>query len=118
MLVDPEYDEKQDAAIVSPDDAMEDAEQEVKLRADDVEAILKKHLPVQPDLEVESEAVHTWTIENWRSLQKRMQGPIFECGKNPFRVLFFPYGNNVDYASFYLEHGFEEEKPPEDWYAC
>jgi ubiquitin carboxyl-terminal hydrolase 7 len=32
-------------------------------------------------------------------------------------VLFFPFGNNVDYASFYLEHGFEKE-PPEGWYAC
>jgi ubiquitin carboxyl-terminal hydrolase 7 len=32
-------------------------------------------------------------------------------------VLFFPYGNNVDFCSFYLEHGFED-KVPEDWYAC
>lgn len=32
-------------------------------------------------------------------------------------MLFFPFGNNVDYASFYLEHGFEKE-PPEGWYAC
>lgn len=44
----------------------------------------------------------------------------------------FPYGNNVDFASFYLEQGREEEgkedKPQEDgskehkadegWYAC
>jgi hypothetical protein len=34
------------------------------------------------------------------------------------RILFFPYGNNVEHASFYLEQGFGEEKPPEDWYAC
>lgn len=33
------------------------------------------------------------------------------------RVLFFPYGNHVDYASFYLEHAWEKE-PPENWYAC
>ena len=33
------------------------------------------------------------------------------------RILFFPYGNNVDFASFYLEQGFEE-KPSDDWYAC
>lgn len=33
------------------------------------------------------------------------------------RVLFFPYGNNVEYASFYLEQG-HDDKPPEDWYAC
>ena len=33
------------------------------------------------------------------------------------RVLFFPYGNNVDHVSFYLEHGFED-RPPDDWYSC
>ena len=32
-------------------------------------------------------------------------------------MLFFPFGNNVDYASFYLEHGFDKD-PPEGWYAC
>lgn len=118
MLVDQDYDEKQDVAIISTDDTMEEVEQEAKPRADDDEAILKKYLPLQPDLEIESEAQFTWTISNWKGLPKRSQGPIFECGKNPFRVLFFPYGNNVDYASFYLEHGFEDDKPPEDWYAC
>lgn len=37
------------------------------------------------------------------------------------RVLLFPFGNNVDYASFYLEQGYEEgdeQKLPEGWYAC
>lgn len=34
------------------------------------------------------------------------------------RVLMFPYGNNVDSCSFYLEQGFPDGKPPEDWYAC
>jgi ubiquitin carboxyl-terminal hydrolase 7 len=34
------------------------------------------------------------------------------------RVLMFPYGNNVDYCSFYLEQGFEDQKPPDDWYCC
>jgi ubiquitin carboxyl-terminal hydrolase 7 len=33
------------------------------------------------------------------------------------RILFFPQGNNVDYASFYLEHGYED-KPPQDWSCC
>lgn len=33
------------------------------------------------------------------------------------RVLFFPYGNHVEHASFYLEHAWEDE-PPKDWYAC
>ena len=30
----------------------------------------------------------------------------------------FPYGNNSDAASFYLEHGFEEGQIPEDWSCC
>lgn len=33
------------------------------------------------------------------------------------RILAFPFGNNVEYASFYLEQAYEE-KPKEDWYAC
>jgi hypothetical protein len=33
------------------------------------------------------------------------------------RILFFPYGNNCDCVSLYLEHGFED-KPQEDWYQC
>lgn len=34
------------------------------------------------------------------------------------RVLMFPYGNNVDFCSFYLEQGFHDQKPPDDWYCC
>jgi ubiquitin carboxyl-terminal hydrolase 7 len=34
------------------------------------------------------------------------------------RVLMFPFGNNVDYCSFYLEQGFPDQKPPDDWYCC
>lgn len=33
------------------------------------------------------------------------------------RILFFPYGNHVEHASFYLEQAWEKE-PPENWYAC
>ncbi|GMF72970.1 unnamed protein product [Aspergillus oryzae] len=33
------------------------------------------------------------------------------------RILFFPYGNHVEHASFYLEHAWDNE-PPENWYAC
>jgi ubiquitin carboxyl-terminal hydrolase 7 len=70
-----------------------------------------------PDTEVEAEAYHTWHIQKWRQLSQREQGPTFECGGQPWRVLFFPFGNNVDSVSFYLEHGFQGE-PPEDWHAC
>jgi ubiquitin carboxyl-terminal hydrolase 7 len=34
------------------------------------------------------------------------------------RVLLFPSGNNSDNASMYLEHGYEDGKPPEDYVCC
>ena len=70
-----------------------------------------------PDTETLAETYHTWHIKNWRQLGRREKGPVFECGAYPWRVLFFPHGNNVDCASFYLEQGYEGE-PPEGWYAC
>ena len=36
----------------------------------------------------------------------------------PRRVLMFPTGNNVDHASFYLEHGYSDGKPPDDFVCC
>jgi len=117
MVIDADFDEKQDVAIISPDDSMDDAEPEPELRADDVEAMKKRYMPDLPDLEVESESFHTWEIEGWRTMMRREHGPVFKAGDHPWRVLFFPNGNNVDHASFYLEHGFED-KPPEGWYAC
>lgn len=70
-----------------------------------------------PDHETEDEIIHTWHIEKWRNLSRREHGPVFHCGGSPWRALFFPFGNSVDCASFYLEHGFETDPPP-DWYAC
>ncbi|KAF2021184.1 cysteine proteinase [Aaosphaeria arxii CBS 175.79] len=123
MLVDSEYDEKRDdVAIINPDadESMDDAEadSEPEPRADEYDAFMKKHMPELPDQETEAEAHHTWEIKEWRTLSRREHGPVFECGGNPWRILFFPYGNNVDYASFYLEQGYEEKKVPDDWYAC
>lgn len=115
--MEPDFDEKQDVAIISPDESMDDADSEERIRADDFEAVKKAHMPEVPDVEIEIETQHTWDIENWRQLPRREHGPIFHCGEDPWRVLFFPYGNNVDAASFYLEHGWED-KPPEEWYAC
>ena len=68
-------------------------------------------------LETLDEVHNTWHIERWRNMGRKEHGPTFECGGSPWRVLFFPYGNQVDSASFYLEHGYETD-PPEDWYAC
>ncbi|MCJ1460144.1 hypothetical protein MMC28_010523, partial [Mycoblastus sanguinarius] len=120
MLID-DYDvvdEKPDVAIITPDESPEEPEPEVL--ADDYDAMKARVLPEIPDLETDTEAVHTWHIENWRSLEKKARGSRFECGGHPWRVLLFPYGNNVDFASFYLEQGYEDgdEKPSEGWYAC
>lgn len=120
MLID-DYDvvdEKTDVAIIAPDDSPE--EQEPEIRADDYDTMKLRVLPKDADLEVDSEAVHTWLIDDWRHLEKKTRGPKFECGGHPWRVLLFPFGNNVDFASFYLEQGYEDgdQKPPEGWYAC
>jgi len=34
------------------------------------------------------------------------------------RILLFPTGNNVDQASIYLEQGFPDGKPPDDFVCC
>lgn len=133
MLLDSDYDEKRltptedtdNVAIISPDDAdsmVEDpdpsAEPALPL-ADDHEAMLNRFLPALPDYETEAEAWNTWTITDWRNRPKREHGPVFQCGGHPWRVLFFPAGNAAsESVSFYLEQGFGDEKPPEDWYAC
>ncbi|PLN77676.1 ubiquitin C-terminal hydrolase [Aspergillus taichungensis] len=85
--------------------------------ADDHAAMMARVLPQDPDLETEDEAWHTWHIQDWKKLKKKEHGPVFQCAGFPWRILFFPYGNHADYASFYLEHAWEEE-PPENWYAC
>ena len=137
MLIDgyEQYNQQNDEVVnITPDDPSEEAA-EAPIRADDcmfinysnppsaltdttlVEAMKNIVLVDQPDLETEDETYHTWHIEKWRTLQRREHGPTFQCGGFPWRVLFFPYGNQVDCASFYLEHGFEAD-PPTDWYAC
>lgn len=119
MVVEPDFDEKQDVAIITTDgdDTMDEADVD-EPRADEFDAFFRKHLPEMPDHETQAEAYHTWEIRDWRTLTRREHGPVFECGGHPWRVLFFPYGNNVEHASFYLEQGYEEKKVPEDWYAC
>ncbi|KAI9369494.1 hypothetical protein BJX61DRAFT_545515 [Aspergillus egyptiacus] len=74
-------------------------------------------LPKDPDLETEDETWHTWKIQDWRKMKRKEHGPTFQCGGFPWRILFFPYGNHVEHASFYLEHAWEKE-PPKNWYAC
>jgi len=66
-------------------------------------------------------AVSQSGIHGWRysMVCARAAGHLQLCMSDifPRRVLFFPFGNNCDCASFYLEHGFTD-KPPEKWYKC
>ncbi|KAF3138571.1 hypothetical protein TWF703_004619 [Orbilia oligospora] len=124
MLLDAELDDKdhKDVTLIdAPAEAdklkLEPEEKEPPIRADDHAKILERHLPKLPDLETLAEGHFTWEVDSWSTLPKRLTGPTFTVGDTPWRILFFPHGNNADYASLYLEHGFEE-KPPEDWYRC
>ncbi|KAI9784883.1 MAG: hypothetical protein M1816_000578 [Peltula sp. TS41687] len=108
--------EKQEAPINGAQQ-LDGEEPERPLMADDYEAMKRHVLKEIPDLETESEVISTWNIEGWRHLPRRTHGTKFYCGGHPWRVLAFPFGNNVEYASFYLEQAYDE-KPKEDWYAC
>ncbi|KAL8729800.1 MAG: hypothetical protein Q9166_004523 [cf. Caloplaca sp. 2 TL-2023] len=109
-------DEKSDVAEITPDGSTDEPQDP---SANDYEAMKARVLAPLPDLEPEFESIDTWEIENYRSLTKKQRGPKFECGGHPWRILLFPYGNNVDFASLYLEQAHEEgDKPPENWYAC
>lgn len=52
------------------------------LRTD--EAMKARYLLKISDLDVESETIHTWNIENYRSLSKKERGPNFDCGGHPW----------------------------------
>ncbi|KAJ5104666.1 hypothetical protein NUU61_002013 [Penicillium alfredii] len=117
MLVD-EYEqypnEKTDVVVVSRPGS---DEPNSKPTADDHAAMMARVLPKNPDLETEDETHHTWHIRDWRKLDRKLHGPAFKCGGFPWRILFFPYGNHAEQASFYLEHAWEGDLP-ENWYAC
>ncbi|KAL8810807.1 MAG: hypothetical protein Q9223_002107 [Gallowayella weberi] len=109
-------DDKSDVAEITPDSSTGDPQDAM---ASDYEAMKARVLAPLPDLEPEFETTHTWEIENYRTLTRKERGPKFECGGHPWRILLFPFGNNVEHASLYLEQAHEEEdKPPENWYAC
>ena len=56
-------------------------------------------------------------VGSHRRAWRRLFGYVMVLTDDRRRVLFFPYGNHVEHASFYLEQAWEKE-PPEDWYAC
>lgn len=51
-------------------------------------AMMERVLPKNPDLETEEETYHTWHIENWRKLDRKLHGPVFKCGGYPWWVIF------------------------------
>ncbi|KAJ5992556.1 ubiquitin C-terminal hydrolase [Penicillium sp. IBT 35674x] len=117
MLVD-DYEqypnEKTDVVVVSRSGS---DEPEPAPSAADHAAMMARVLPKPADLEAEDEVHHTWHIKDWRKSERKLHGPIFNCGGSPWRILFFPYGNHSEHASFYLEHAWDGE-PPQNWYAC
>ncbi|KAL8772774.1 MAG: hypothetical protein Q9209_002119 [Squamulea sp. 1 TL-2023] len=109
-------DEKSDVAEITPDSSTDEPQDPL---ANDFEGMKARILPQVSDLETEFETVYTWEIENYRNLTRKERSPKFECGGHPWRILLFPFGNNVDYASLYLEQAHDErDKPPDNWYAC
>ncbi|KAL3422872.1 ubiquitin carboxyl-terminal hydrolase [Phlyctema vagabunda] len=120
FVVDGPEDEKDDVALIHPDQLENGLDSLPKRpRADDYNAMKSEVLP--PLLEqppIIEDAVNTWQIEGWHNLNKKEHGPVFEAGGSPWRILMFPFGNNVDFCSFYLEQGFPDGKVPEDWVCC
>lgn len=110
MLVDPDdyvteqpESEKDEVAIINPEQLDNDMDMPDRIRADDcaysspppppcrcadssqddlIKEIVLPPLAEQPP--ITAEAVHTWHIENWRSLPRREHGPIFEAGGFPW----------------------------------
>ncbi|KAI1864897.1 hypothetical protein JX265_004097 [Neoarthrinium moseri] len=118
----PAENEKEQVVDINPDGLDNDVEpREGAILATDHEAI--KEIVLPPLLEeprILEDAVNTWVVENWRGIQsKKEHGPIFQAGGFPWRILLFPFGNNVDQCSIYLEHGFEDPSTiPDDWSCC
>jgi ubiquitin carboxyl-terminal hydrolase 7 len=88
MLVD-EYEqypnEKTDVVVVSRSGS---DEPEPAPSAADHAAMMERVLPKTPDLETEEETYHSWHIENWRKLDRKLHGPVFKCGGSPWWVMF------------------------------
>ncbi|WZH44968.1 Ubiquitin thiolesterase [Fusarium acuminatum] len=114
-------DEPEKVAIINPDN-LEPTEvdqlQDLPV-ATDHEAMKEICLPPLIDEpKILGDYDYTWTVENWRSLNKKEHGPIFQAGGFPWRILLFPHGNNIDQCSIYLEHGFEADSVPDNWSCC
>ncbi|KAF8522231.1 hypothetical protein BU17DRAFT_87330 [Hysterangium stoloniferum] len=86
----------------------------------DHEAFAAKHMP---DLghDVEDFQVFTWSLTNWRKLEKKLTSPEFDCGGHKWRILLFPFGNSNappnDTVSVYLDYA-NPKAAPEGWHSC
>jgi ubiquitin carboxyl-terminal hydrolase 7 len=112
--------EKDPVTIINPDNLEQEGDQLQDLPlADNYESMKDLVLPALiEEPKILGDFEHTWTVENWRNLGKREHGPVFEAGGNPWRILLFPHGNNIDQCSIYLEHGYEATAIPENWSCC
>ncbi|KAK3359743.1 hypothetical protein B0T25DRAFT_533748 [Lasiosphaeria hispida] len=110
-IVEPNGTETEDVAIIEPESDALQATDHAAMR----ELVLP---PLVEEPRILEDQVHTWAVESWRSLAKKEHGPIFQAGGYPWRILLFPFGNNVDQCSIYLEHGFEANGIPDDWSCC
>lgn len=53
--------------------------------------------PLMDEPKILEDVVNTWTVENWRNLQKKEHGPIFEAGGYPW------YGQHHIILTFHSE---------------
>lgn len=75
-----------------------------------------------PDLghEIEDFTVFSWRLNKWKTLDKKLTSPEFECGGHRWRILMFPTGNSNappnESVSIYLDYA--DPKTSTDWHAC
>jgi ubiquitin carboxyl-terminal hydrolase 7 len=92
--------------------------------------------------DVKDSKVFSWTLRDWKKLEKKLTSEEFECGGHKWyvpsifgftianevtisrhlyyrRILLFPFGksNPHDTVSVYLDYA-DPKKAPEGWHAC
>ncbi|KAI1342225.1 hypothetical protein F5Y15DRAFT_406316 [Xylariaceae sp. FL0016] len=130
MVVPPAQNETDQLAEIKPDQLDNGTEQESDINAaeDGPREAMKKIVlpPLLEEPKVLEDVYSDWQVEGWSTLEKKKHGDIFQTGsdengdKELWRILLFPFGNNIKgYSSIYLEHVFDETKSiPEDWSCC
>ena len=101
-VVEPPENEKDDVAIINPDQLGSDVELPDLPRADDCktshdqacsncadigtdEAMKEVVLPPLPEFPpILEDQVHTWNIEGWKSMARKEHGPVLEAGDSPW----------------------------------